>query len=65
MNIASDQKAQDFPEHTEIETLAEAFLNLWQDNIQLCSKEHDLFTLHSLIEAIKSSEKSGSSPDER
>lgn len=65
MNSTPNQKSSDFPVETEIEKLAEAFLDLWQDNIQLCSKEHDLFTLNSLDEAIDAGESLESVPDER
>lgn len=37
----------------EVDKLADAFLDLWQDNIRHWSEERDLFTLQSLIEAVR------------
>ena len=54
MNDSTAQKIQT-EDLAEIDQLAEAFLDLWQDNIRCWSEERDLFTLQSLIEAVRKS----------
>lgn len=57
MDTVSEQNKSNITADAAAEELAEAFLDLWQDNIRLWSEERDLFTLQNLIEEIKKSEK--------
>ncbi|MEX0299332.1 MAG: hypothetical protein AB3N28_09700 [Kordiimonas sp.] len=59
MNYKNAQKPEN-DVSLEGDQQAEAFLDLWQDNIRCWSEERDLFTLQSLLEAVRrGSEKKG------
>lgn len=63
-SIAMDDESDLCAFEQNIDALADAFLDLWQDNIRLWSMERDLFTLESLIEAVNNSTQAGSVGDD-